>query len=138
MKPEIKAQLKFFPTLAELIDRLSILQLKEIFIPENKEAYAQEIQEILHDLNIILNEYNINISAEMIRNIIILSQYNLHLWHNEANWRKGIREGNNLELSHGLNSIRSTAKNKIQEIVGGRKDLKIDNVEAFPNWVPSW
>jgi len=29
-------QRKFLPTLGELIDRLSIHQLKEVFIPENK------------------------------------------------------------------------------------------------------
>ena len=32
---------KFLPTLNELIDRLSIHQLKEVFIPENKENYAK-------------------------------------------------------------------------------------------------
>jgi len=29
---------KWLPTLGELIDRLSIHQLKEVFIPENKKA----------------------------------------------------------------------------------------------------
>ena len=33
---------KYLPTLAELIDRLSISQLKEVFITEHKEEYAQE------------------------------------------------------------------------------------------------
>ena len=31
---------KYLPTLAELIDRLSIIQLKEVFITEHKEEYA--------------------------------------------------------------------------------------------------
>ena len=31
---------KYLPTLSELIDRLSIAQLKEVFIPEHKEFYA--------------------------------------------------------------------------------------------------
>ena len=43
---------KYLPTLSELIDRLSIVQLKEVFIPEHKEEYAKEIQEILHDINL--------------------------------------------------------------------------------------
>ncbi len=51
---------------------------------------------------------------------------NLHIWHNESNYRKGIKDGNNLELTHGINGIRNTAKNKIQEVNGGRKDYKID------------
>ena len=36
---------KYLPTLSELVDRLSIVQLKEVFITEHKEEYAQEISE---------------------------------------------------------------------------------------------
>ena len=32
---------KYLPTLAELIDRLSIIQLKEVFITEHKTEYAK-------------------------------------------------------------------------------------------------
>ena len=87
---------KYLPTLSELIDRLSIVQLKEVFIPEHKEEYAKEIQEILHDINLEGQD------AELIRAVIVLSQMNLHIWHNESNYRKGIKDGNNLELTHGL------------------------------------
>jgi hypothetical protein len=129
---------KYLPTLSELIDRLSIAQLKEVFIPKHKEEYAQEIADICHDINIILSEDSA-IDAETIRAIVVLSQMNLHIWHNEANYRKGIEDGNNLELTHGLNGIRNTAKNKIQEIVGGRKDYKIDCLAAeFEDWEISW
>ena len=37
---------KYLPTLAELVDRLSIIQLKEVFITEHKEEYGQEIKDI--------------------------------------------------------------------------------------------
>ena len=40
---------KYLPTLSELIDRLSIAQLKEVFIPEHKEEYAKEIKDIVYD-----------------------------------------------------------------------------------------
>ena len=71
---------KYLPTLSELIDRLSIVQLKEVFIPEHKEEYAKEIQEILHDINLEGQD------AELIRAVIVLSQMNLHIWHNESNF----------------------------------------------------
>ena len=32
---------KYLPTLSELIDRLSIAQLKEVFITEHKEEYSK-------------------------------------------------------------------------------------------------
>lgn len=130
---------KYLPTLSELIDRLSIVQLKEVFIPEHKSEYANEIKSIIHDIQLILDENNSLITSEVIRAIVVLSQMNLHIWHNESNYRKGIKDGNNLELTHGINGIRNTAKNKIQEIVGGRKDYKIDCLAAeFKDWEVSW
>lgn len=130
---------KYLPTLSELIDRLSIVQLKEVFISEHKEEYSQEIKDIVHDIQLCLNENKDKVDAEIIRAIVVLSQMNLHIWHNESNYRKGIKDGNNLELTHGINGIRNTAKNKIQEIAGGRKDYKIDCLAAeFKDWEISW
>ena len=129
---------KYLPTLSELIDRLSIVQLKEVFIPDHKEEYAQEIKDIVHDIDLLLSSSK-KIDGEIVRAIIVLSQMNLHIWHNESNYRKGIKDGNNLELTHGLNGIRNTAKNKIQEAAGGRKDYKIDCLAAdFKDWEVSW
>lgn len=128
---------KYLPTLGDLIDRLSIVQLKEVFIPEHKKEYAEEIKEIEHDIGLILSESAIP-NGETIRAIVVLSQINLHIWMNEANYRKGIKEGN-LVLTHGLNGIRNVAKNKIQEIAGGRKDYKVDCLASeFKDWEISW
>ena len=130
---------KYLPTLSELIDRLSIVQLKEVFIAEHKDEYAKEIADIVHDIQLYLKESKEPITAETIRAIVVLSQMNLHIWHNESNYRKGIKDGNNLELTHGLNGIRNVAKNKIQEVMGGRKDYKIDCLAAdFKDWEISW
>ena len=129
---------KYLPTLSELIDRLSIAQLKEVFITDHKNEYSKEISDICHDIDIILEKCN-KIDAKTIRSIVVLSQMNLHIWHNESNYRKGIKDGNNLELTHGLNGIRNTAKNKIQELSEGRKDYKIDCLAAeFKEWEISW
>jgi len=130
---------RYLPTLSELVDRLSIAQLKEVFIAEHKDEYATEIADIVHDIQLYLKESKEPITAETIRAIVVLSQMNLHIWHNESNYRKGIKDGNNLELTHGLNGIRNTAKNKIQEVMGGRKDYKIDCLAAdFKDWEISW
>ena len=106
---------------------------------DHKVEYAQEISDIIHDIQVHIDENNAVVDAEVIRAIVVLSQINLHIWHNETNYRKGIKDGNNLELTHGLNGIRNTAKNKIQEVVGGRKDYKIDCLAAdFKDWEISW
>lgn len=126
-------------TLGDLIDRLSIVQLKEVFIPEFKDEYAQEIDDIVHDIQCIIDEEKPTLDAKTLRAIIVCSQMNLHIWHNESNYRRGIKDGNNLELTHGLNGIRNTSKNIIQESVGGRKDYKVDCLAAdFKDWEISW
>ena len=135
----MKQQRKFLPTLGELIDRLSIHQLKEVFIPENKENYATEMNDIVHDIDIILKENNIKLEGEIIRAIVVLSQMNAHIWYNESQVRKGEKGADNLMLTHGLNGIRNTAINKIMEVVGGRKDYKVDCIAAeFKDWEVSW
>ena len=129
---------KYLPTISELIDRLSIVQLKEVFIPEHKEEYAKEIKEIVEDLDELI--YWEKPTGEMIRAIVVLAQMNLHIWHNETKYRAGIGDGD-LGLTHGLNGIRNTAKNKIQDALddGGRKDYKIDCIAAeFKDWEVSW
>ena len=130
---------KYLPTLSELVDRLSITQLKEVFIQDHKKEYADEISDIVHDIDLLLGEKQVILDGKTIRAIVVLSQMNLHIWHNESNYRKGIKDGNNLELTHGLNGIRNTAKNKIQETASGRKDYKIDCLAAeFKDWEISW
>ena len=133
---------KYLPTLGELIDRLTIVQLKEVKIPEHKEKYQQEIKDIVHDINEILLDEKLPrdiVDGDMIRSIIVLAQMNTHIWVNEDNARSGKDVGNNLLLTHGLNGIRNTSKNKIQEKVGGRKDYKIDCIASeFKDWEISW
>ena len=130
---------RYLQTLSELIDRLSIVQLKEVFIPEYKTEYSQEIDDIVHDIQVIIDENKAVLDADTIRAIVVVSQINLHIWHNESNYRRGIKDGNNLELTHGLNGIRNTAKNKIQEVIGGRKDYKVDCLAAeWKDWEISW
>ena len=129
---------KYLPTISELIDRLSIVQLKEVKIPEHKEEYAKEIKDIVHDLDMLMNWEKP--TGEMIRAIVVLAQMNTHIWYNESSYRAGEGDGN-LGLTHGLNGIRNNAKNIIQDQLedGGRKDYKIDCIAAeFKDWEVSW
>jgi hypothetical protein len=52
---------KYLPTLAELIDRLSIVQLKEVFIPEHKSEYSKEISDILHDIQNVIRVHLVGV-----------------------------------------------------------------------------
>ena len=128
---------KYLPTLGELIDRLSIVQLKEVKIPQHKEEFSKEISDIVHDINEVLKEKD-KIDGEFIRAVIVLSQMNTHIWYNETKVRNGDGDGD-LHLTHGLNGLRNIAGNKIAECVGGRKDYKIDCLASeFEDWEVSW
>ena len=132
-------QRKFLPTLGELIDRLSIHQLKEVFIPENKKNYAKEMSDMVHDIDMLLKEHKGKITGDVVRAIVVLSQMNAHIWYNESQVRKGEKGSDNLMLTHRLNGIRNTAINKIMEVVGGRKDYKVDCIASeFKDWDVSW
>ena len=97
------------------------------------------MNDIVHDIDIILKENNIKLEGEIIRAIVVLSQMNAHIWYNESQVRKGEKGADNLMLTHGLNGIRNTAINKIMEVVGGRKDYKVDCIAAeFKDWEVSW
>ena len=64
---------KYLPTLSELIDRLSIVQLKEVFITDHKSEYASEISDIVHDINLVLKENKAEVDGDVIRAIVVLS-----------------------------------------------------------------
>lgn len=130
---------KYMPSLSDLIDKLSILQLKENFLPEHRELYAKEISDIIHDISLLLSQKEIWLNGEAVRAIVVLAQSNLHIWHNESNARKGLKDGNDLSLTHSINGVRNRAKNKIENFSEGRIDVKVDCIASeHSQFEPSW
>jgi hypothetical protein len=131
---------KYLPTFSELIDRLSILILKRIFIPKNKDAYDQEIEDVKHDIDLMLKEGKISLDSDSIKAIMAIMLANRYIWENETKCRAGASQDYSLlKLTHSINGVRNTAKNVLSKKVGGRVDLKIDCLAAelqsdFQNW----
>jgi len=131
---------KYLPTFAELVDRLSICQLKSIFIPSNKEAYQKEIDDIKHDIDFLLKEKNIVLNANAVQAIQVIMLSNRYIWENESKCRSGTdQDFSLLKLTHSINGVRNTAKNVLSKEMGERLDLKIDCLAAelksdFQNW----
>lgn len=129
---------KWLPTLAELIDRLSIVQLKQIFIPEHAAEYGGEAADIEHDIDLLLAGKDID--ARVIRAILIVMLSNRVIWENESKARTGSSEQDHLlKFTHSINGVRNRAKNIIAEMEGGRKDWKLDCLAAelppeYGNW----
>ena len=131
---------KYLPTFAELTDRMPICILKSIFIPENKEAYDQEISDIKHDLNKICEERDIKLNSDIVKSLMIIMLSNRYIWENESKCRSGENQDlSALKLTHSINGVRNTAKNALSKGLGERVDLKIDCLAAelkseFQNW----
>lgn len=138
--PDIPEQRQYLPTLAELIDRLSIVLMKSIFIQEHREAYLVERKLIEHDIDLLLKEKQYVWQAEDMTAALMLMLTNRFIWENESKARQGgDQQDLLLKLTHSINGIRNQAKNVISGRAGDRVDLKLDCfaaelIKEFGNW----
>ena len=120
------AERRYNWSFAELCDRISIV-VQKIVYAENEEmraAFVQERDDIIHDLNLFLNE-GVKVDGQMISHICYLQLINATVWANESAFREG-GNGDNLPLTHGLNSNRATVKQAISKKANGRIDFKLN------------
>jgi len=129
---------KFLPAFAELIDRLSVDQIKEVTIPSIKEDVAKEMDLLCHDIDIIIDENSMELSSRFIRIIIALSQLNLHIWKLKDQMEKEPDKYDELlKLAHQLNGIRNQLKNMLLSEENGengaskRTNFNTDGLEGW-------
>lgn len=129
MTSEIFGKLRYLPKLADLMDRLSIDLLKATFITKYKDEYVQEMLDIMHDIDLILENNPQKLDSNFIRDIMLIALLNREIWLNESKARSGTGEQDKLlKFTHSLNGVRNTAKNNVSYRIGDRKDLKIDSL----------
>jgi len=113
---------RFLLPLAELIDRLTIDQIKEVLIADHRDSFAGEMENICHDIDLIIEEKGLKISHRVIRIIIALAQMNLHIWYNKDQMQKNPEAYLDLlKLSHQINGIRNQLKNILLEETGDKE-----------------
>ncbi len=142
-------QRKYEYSLGELVDILSIAQMKQVYNPELKEQYKKEIDDLVDDIQLVIAKHpQPQITAKFLRDIIVITLYNHLIWVNEdserkadmneedINWEKRYKQ---LRLTHSLNGIRNKAKNKISSLVNGRVEHKNQCLasEDAGQWTPS-
>lgn len=123
---------------SELLDKLTITQIKEILLPEQRASFSEEIRRLTHDINLISEEKAVKVTARFIRLIIVLAQINLHIWHTkEIMTEDPDRFEECMKLAHQLNGIRNQTKNLLmeeagpEESTGKRTNLNTDNLEGW-------
>jgi hypothetical protein len=118
--------------LGELVERLTIAQLRELLL--NSDKYESEIKALEHDIDLIIQQNDIVINARILRIVFLTAQLNTLIWvykdkmmENEENYAKF------LKLSHQLNGLRNTLKNLLMKETGTeafmRTNINTDNLE---------
>jgi hypothetical protein len=115
------ASRQFELPLAELVDRLTVDQVKEVLLAAGRASYAEEMRALEHDIDLIAANKNLRFDARTLRVVIALAQLNLHIWHNKDRMAAAKSEAQYLQLlkfAHQLNGIRNRLKNHLLEVAG--------------------
>jgi hypothetical protein len=131
-----------YPSLSELIDRLSVDQIKEVLVSHGRGSFNDDIQRIEAELDTIFSHMDHPVvTSRFIRLVIALSQINLHIWKEKEcmmNDRSGFEM--HLKLSHQLNGLRNQLKNELLEETGIRERSLAKtntNTEDLEGWTLS-
>lgn len=112
---------KFVLPAAELIDRLSVDQIKEMLLSDNK-SITKEINDLSYDIDLIISEKEIALSSRLLRIIIVLSQINVHIWYLKDKMQEDEKRYNELlKLAHQINGVRNRMKNLLLEEFGDKE-----------------
>jgi len=123
---------KCLPDLAEILDVLSIMQIKEVKLNKHRLSYAKEIQGLMRDIDFIIKDKKIKLNARFIRLLVVLSQVNLHIWNTKETMMRDTSHFNaSMKLAHQLNGIRNRIKNLIlTNISSGDKSKRKTNTNT--------
>ena len=111
----------FLPSFAELIDRLTVDQIKEVLLINRSKEMSKEIQAICQDIDVIINQKQVVLSSRFIRIVVILAQMNVHIWNNKDKMKLDPEKyDEHLKLAHQLNGLRNQMKNLLLEESGER------------------
>ena len=113
---------QFLPPLSEIIDRMTVTQIKLNLLEDGKADFQSELQRLSNDIDMILDEKNIPASSELIYSIVMLSQLNLHIWQNKDEMQLNLENEpiylSLLKRAHQLNGFRNQIKNRILLLEG--------------------
>lgn len=127
---------KYVPTFGDLIDRLSIVQMKAIFIPQFRTEYEAERALILHDIDLLLA--NKKLTAADVHAIMVVTLANRVIWENESLARNsnGDQTFTQFKIIRSINGVRVSAKNRI---ASERPEHKVDMIaDDIPPELGNW
>ena len=103
-------------TLGELLERMSILQLREMLLTDDRDKHATELLKISADIDSILTEKRFTPNALFLRLAILTGELNTLIWIYKD--RLNDDYALYLKLSHQINGLRNQIKNIINQEAG--------------------
>lgn len=126
---DVGIQKKYHLPISELIDRLTILEIKLVLKSDNTMEYLEELDLLKNDIQIELSLKRNDLSLKLIQTLICLGQMNLHIWYLKDQMKTQIespaRYAENMKLAHQLNGIRNQLKNELLELEGDVSVAKV-------------
>lgn len=126
------------PSLAELLDSLTVYQIKEVLDAPSSVSHAEEMKAIESDLDGLISTNDIPSVGDFLRLVIALAQVNLHIWHVKGEMGTDQERFDDCtKLAHQLNGIRNQLKNRIMEVAAGhdrsaaRTNVGTDDLEGW-------
>ena len=103
---------RFVPGLGDLIDRLTVDQLKEAFHKSMRASVRTEIVDLEHDIDGWAERHHIKLTGRNVRIIIVLAQINYEIWMCKERMQAEPKQYDRwLKRAHQLNGIRNRMKN---------------------------
>ena len=126
------------PSVAELIDRLTIDQVKQVFDREGTASVSDEMASIESDLDYLLpNGLGVDDST-FVRLIVALAQINLQIWFaKDAMQTKPDSRLGSMKSAHQLNGVRNRIKNRILALEqrdlqdAGKSNVETDGLDIW-------
>ena len=120
--------------ISELIDRLSILEIKLVLDVKNSGDYLHELSLLKNDIQFELESKKTQLDVSLIQILISLGQMNLHIWYIKEKMKSQLDEPNgyasNMKLAHQLNGLRNQLKNSLLRLEGNSNNAKVrSNIE---------
>jgi hypothetical protein len=130
---------QFLPPMSELIDRLTVTQIKENLLGDESGDYFAEINKLINDIDLIISDKKVPLSGELIRAVVMMSQINLHIWRNKDLMQENLDNESEylsyLKKAHQMNGVRNHLKNYLLELEGItdvsqlRSNFEVDGLE---------
>lgn len=126
---EFRSEKIYHLPISELIDRLSIIEIKLVLDVKNSRDYLHELSLLKNDIQLELESKETNLDINLIQVLISLGQMNLHIWYIKEKMKSQLDQpveyAANIKIAHQLNGLRNQLKNTLLRLEENTNNAKV-------------